>query len=132
MFYEEELIDGVWYWRSTPDGDWIVKKLQMSKGDEPKWRSKNGHAIASDVTDTLPLVTHPTAGLEFERMIDEHATKDMLAEAVKVIEEMRKAIILFGEEARPHHTKPATYRALKISKLISSDFLAKIGEQNEH
>jgi hypothetical protein len=24
VFYEEKLIDGVWYWRTSPDGEWIL------------------------------------------------------------------------------------------------------------
>jgi hypothetical protein len=23
MFYEETMIDGAWYWRGTPTGDWV-------------------------------------------------------------------------------------------------------------
>lgn len=26
MYYEEKIIDGILYWRGTPDGEWIVKK----------------------------------------------------------------------------------------------------------
>lgn len=31
MYYEEQCLDGVWWWRSTPDGDWqkfSYQKLQ--------------------------------------------------------------------------------------------------------
>lgn len=87
MYYEEEFIDGVWYWRSTPDGEWSVKKLQMAKADEPKWQ--NGHAIASSETDKKPPC--PLCGTEeqlncFISGEECCGQPDLLAEAVKVIE----------------------------------------------
>lgn len=48
MHYEEKLIDGVWYWRSTPDGEWSVKKMQMSKADEEKMTNNNDIQAALD------------------------------------------------------------------------------------
>lgn len=53
MYYEEKFIDGIWYWRGTPDGEWTVKKVQMSKADEEKWRSPTGHSIANHETDKM-------------------------------------------------------------------------------
>lgn len=33
MYYEEEFIDGVWYYRTTPRGEWKVKPVQVSWED---------------------------------------------------------------------------------------------------
>jgi len=114
MYYEEKLIDGVWYWRSTPDDEWSVKKLQMAKKDEPKWPSPNGHAIASDVTDKQltktpenvscenltnadviqDAITYGTGFMKDGKHIDQKDVylspeAQLLSEAVKVIEDLQ-------------------------------------------
>jgi hypothetical protein len=53
MYYEEKIIDGVLYWRSTPKGMWtqfsaeeLTKKL-MEERD--KWKSGMGKPIPADL-----------------------------------------------------------------------------------
>lgn len=39
MFYEEKCVNGMWYWRGTPDGDWIAfnkDDLQIKIADNEK------------------------------------------------------------------------------------------------
>lgn len=53
---------------------------------DQKLRSPTGHSIASDVTDKMPPKD------VFQRVIDEHNTNDLLAEAVNVMKKAKKAL----------------------------------------
>jgi hypothetical protein len=84
----------------------------MPADEHQKWPSPHGHAISSDVTDKMPRV---------------EPQPDLLAEAVKVIE--------FYALRDNHTVRNGGEQFTPMKKDLGQrarDFLAKIGEQNDH
>ncbi len=132
MFYEEYNHNGTWYYRTKPDGAWIEKKLQMAKGDEPKFASPHGHAIASHVTDKQ--LTKTPENITCDDLSNAHGhdanywytrhtllkakTDKELAEAVGIIE----ILLYVFDKNIPQNENHEKYIVTKAGR----DFLAKI------
>lgn len=89
---------------------------------DQKWRSPHGHAIASDVTDTIPTTASDEVSFVMPVVSNEQS---LLAEAVKVIE-------FYADNWRTvksGETLPMG-EILTDKGTCARDFLAKIGEQN--